>query len=701
MKSSFPPPLGDANAATDVGNGLAPLSLARGLAVLAAVGAVILFGLQSASAPWPLPLPADTGPMRPLSVAGDVLGAAVVAALAARRPWLARTAASVLGLFALGSLAHAALTGVQRVLPLWSSPPVALAFLLVAFAGWVWRPDHRLRRTLSAAAGIAGLVLPLTALLHYAWWSVAPEDRLYLLTLAPTSALPLVLLSLSVVALAFDGVRRRTWRRHGSLLAWSGVFTAVLVGAWGLAAWSNARHVLQESEHRLEGLSQVLQEHFSRSLDPADLLLQQVVDEVARGGLDGDREMEAALRGWRTAIGTLQQLDAVVVFDPQGGVRFSSHETDHPAALTANLRPAFDAIAAGADMLLGPMVRDAAGRWTFTYGRRLRGPDGAFAGVALATMRTHYYLDFYHSLALGPDASIAVFLRDGRLVLRDPEPRLRHPGLYAQDRLFREFVAAKPAGVVLLRSPFDQRVRLLGYRTSPVLPVVVLAAVTTPPMAAAVQRQCVGSAALLAMALLLLAWAVTQQLEAAEREREVQQRLREGRAELERLATTDSLTGLATRRQFEALAGHEIARHQRSGEPMALLMLDVDHFKRVNDNHGHAAGDAVLRAVAQAMRETVREADVVGRLGGEEFAAVLVTADETDARRIAERLRQRCGRLAIQMDGAPLSLRITVSIGLAAWQPEEATIGPSLRRADAALYRAKRDGRDRVVADAA
>jgi diguanylate cyclase (GGDEF)-like protein/PAS domain S-box-containing protein len=170
---------------------------------------------------------------------------------------------------------------------------------------------------------------------------------------------------------------------------------------------------------------------------------------------------------------------------------------------------------------------------------------------------------------------------------------------------------------------------------------------------------------------------------------------RHGQAELQRLATTDSLTGLLTRRQFHLLGEREIARHERSGEPMAVLMLDVDHFKRVNDTHGHARGDAVLAAVALAMREALREVDVLGRFGGEEFVAVLVGADPATASVIAERLRVACGRVAVPLEGGG-ALSITVSIGLGAWCRGEDRLDAALRRADAALYRAKQGGRNRV-----
>ena len=122
---------------------------------------------------------------------------------------------------------------------------------------------------------------------------------------------------------------------------------------------------------------------------------------------------------------------------------------------------------------------------------------------------------------------------------------------------------------------------------------------------------------------------------------DVNRKLAEQSEVLERLATTDSLTGLTSRHRFLERAGEEFSRWERGGAPGALLVLDLDHFKRVNDTWGHAAGDAVLQAVADAFRRTLRIADVAGRLGGEEFAVLAPDTGPDDALALAERLRTR------------------------------------------------------------
>jgi diguanylate cyclase (GGDEF)-like protein/PAS domain S-box-containing protein len=168
-------------------------------------------------------------------------------------------------------------------------------------------------------------------------------------------------------------------------------------------------------------------------------------------------------------------------------------------------------------------------------------------------------------------------------------------------------------------------------------------------------------------------------------------------AELLILATTDFLTGLPNRREFMGQLERELARLQRSvGDCAAVLMLDIDHFKTINDRYGHAVGDAVLRHMAGLMRAGQRKIDTMGRVGGEEFAVLLPGADKAAAAAYAERLRQKVADTPLVMEGGE-EIRITVSIGIAALSPGDATADAALIRADKALYGAKEAGRNRVV----
>lgn len=164
---------------------------------------------------------------------------------------------------------------------------------------------------------------------------------------------------------------------------------------------------------------------------------------------------------------------------------------------------------------------------------------------------------------------------------------------------------------------------------------------------------------------------------------------------LREMASTDFLTGVFNRRHFSNRLDEELARVQRmETQTTAVVMLDLDHFKRINDTYGHAAGDAVLRMIGNLLREELRKIDAVGRLGGEEFAIVLPGTDAREAALFSERLRQKIASTpAIQDDRV---LHVTVSIGIALIQAQDKSAESVLSRADQALYHAKVHGRDRV-----
>jgi len=168
-------------------------------------------------------------------------------------------------------------------------------------------------------------------------------------------------------------------------------------------------------------------------------------------------------------------------------------------------------------------------------------------------------------------------------------------------------------------------------------------------------------------------------------------------AEASQRAEQDELTGLGNRRHFERRAGELLPQGEAAALALTLALIDIDHFKAINDGHGHAAGDAVLRGLAQLLRENMRAGDVLARLGGEEFVLLLPGMDAERAAEVCERLRERIARE--RWPALPAAQRVTASIGLASAPGYE--LAGLMRRADAALYEAKRGGRNRVCAAAA
>jgi diguanylate cyclase (GGDEF)-like protein len=211
----------------------------------------------------------------------------------------------------------------------------------------------------------------------------------------------------------------------------------------------------------------------------------------------------------------------------------------------------------------------------------------------------------------------------------------------------------------------------------------------------ATNRMNAASASALALLVSILLWRRYVQAELLQRAlEESNQQLERQRAELETLATRDPLTGLFNRREFVRLAEEELARARRNHSALSLLMIDLDHFKTINDRFGHPAGDDVLRNVAELMARSVRQTDRVARFGGEEFMLLLPDTSAADALHLANKLRHKLADTPIASIGAP----VTASMGLAC-MPAGKTLALDtlLRQTDRALYQAKHMGRNRTV----
>jgi len=195
-----------------------------------------------------------------------------------------------------------------------------------------------------------------------------------------------------------------------------------------------------------------------------------------------------------------------------------------------------------------------------------------------------------------------------------------------------------------------------------------------------------------AQKVVLITLLITLSLEALFIFRPLVGRVRRYASSLYELATCDSLTGLANRRHFMDVGNRELLLARRSGRSLSVVMLDLDHFKSVNDTYGHAVGDLVLKRFASIALAMLRNSDVIGRIGGEEFALILREMSPSEAGAVAEKLR-----VAVAKDSSEGLPAFTVSIGISVVDASDSSLDDVLRRADKALYAAKREGRNRVV----
>lgn len=335
-----------------------------------------------------------------------------------------------------------------------------------------------------------------------------------------------------------------------------------------------------------------------------------------------------------------------------------------------------------------PQTSGPNGEWQIPVAHRLSRQSAAGAAF-VATIRLPALLPQYEELRLRPNGAVGLLRRDGMLLARAPhDDRLMAQSL-AGGQLYREFLPRAERGFgKLTRTATDAMEKFVGYSILGDLPLVVVSSAKTDEALAAWRQRMaiVGLFAAVLSAVVLLA---------ALRAARTLNRLSARNAELESLTTTDMITGVCNRHHFLSLFQHEFVRARRHGSPLSLLVLDLDFFKQINDGYGHAVGDEALRAFARASGGCLREMDVIGRLGGEEFAVLLPNAEIDQAQAVAERIRAAVDRISIDSEFG--TVRFTTSIGVTRNADQDASIDVLLTRADAALYTAKAAGRNRVI----
>jgi len=347
-------------------------------------------------------------------------------------------------------------------------------------------------------------------------------------------------------------------------------------------------------------------------------------------------------------------------------------------------------------MFISPPFRDSSPEqdWRISFSRRLSGSQGEFLGVAEAAMRLSYFDQLFNSLSIGRDSSVNLISKNGILLAQQPRLAEELIGKDFSNRPNFQRIVKEGNGSFTSMSDRYRAKRLYTFSKVGNLPLIVIVALSSDEVFAAWKRTAVVvSSATLALcaSLLWLTWLLRREL----------RRRHNAEHELAQLAATDALTGLANRRTLDQTLRHEWFRAQRSGKPLSVLMIDADHFKAFNDQHGHQAGDDALRALAKVIAENVRRpADLVARYGGEEFSVILAETDSAGAQQIAEHIRVAVEQLPFV---AGVESPVTVSIGISTWtSASTSTTDGSLEQllfaADKALYQAKEGGRNRVVA---
>ncbi|MBC3487749.1 sensor domain-containing diguanylate cyclase [Pseudomonas kermanshahensis] len=342
-------------------------------------------------------------------------------------------------------------------------------------------------------------------------------------------------------------------------------------------------------------------------------------------------------------------------------------------------------------LLVGPPFKAKLGDqdWCISFSRRIPGPDGEFAGLAAGALRLSYFSELFKRLDIGDDSSINLFNTDGQLLARQPT-RPQDPLIgtnYAERPNFKRILGERSGSFTALSATHGTS-RMYTFARVADLPLIVLVAHSADEVFQSWRRTAIlvsVATGVLCIGILWLTLLLGREL----------RRRHEAEQGLATLAATDSLTGLANRRRLDQVLRQEWARAQRNHKPLAVLMVDVDHFKAFNQRHGHAGGDHALREVAKCIEGCIRRpADLAARYGGEEFQVILPETDLAGATLLAERIRASVAALA---PFANDTRAVTVSIGIGLYEANpQHDLASVLGAADEALYRAKANGRNRV-----
>ena len=476
----------------------------------------------------------------------------------------------------------------------------------------------------------------------------------------------------------------RPWRLSAKLLIASSVVTILGFSAICASVMLDMRHSEEElARQTLENLASGIDTDIGRNVELYDLSLRAVASNMVALEVDQVSKPLRQLILFDHAA-TAKHFGAIQVFDAAGKLIADASSLDplpEDRSSEEYFRIHRDDPGTGLFISRPTLHR---GAYAIVLSRRISGEDGSFLGVVAGSIRFSYFHDLFGRLRLDPDDVITVLRHDGTVIMRTPfdidiigqnlgnmpgvkralsEPSGSYTGVRTPNHTPRLYVwrdGTRPL-VVLVGKPWDNIFRLWRIEATRIGAII---------------------AALAAFVLgvsLFLAREISRRAEAEEK--------------LEELATTDALTGLRNRRKFDTAIESEWRRAARQKRPLALLMIDADHFKTFNDTFGHQAGDEVLIGIAICISDSVKRAgDCAARYGGEEFAVLLPGLSPNQAYVVAETIRMKveqwCGETAIT----------TVSVGVASLVPDLAAEWTGMvQAADKALYAAKASGRNRTV----
>nr|WP_315901208.1 diguanylate cyclase [Pantoea soli] len=485
------------------------------------------------------------------------------------------------------------------------------------------------------------------------------------------------------------------------------VLTVTGINTWSL--WHDWQLKLAQRELEARNLSVSLARQAEDAFLQVDIILSEAVRELIQNG-----PAYAATPAFKTHIraqqGKIPQLHGLFIYDKQGNWVASSASYVPAKASNAD-RDYFIWHRMHTDdgLHISRVIRSrSTGDLVIPVSFRLNDAAGNFAGVALATVRVDYFRQFYSYYSLGEKDVLALILANTSVLYIRPLPDSFINRSLSASPLFRTALKASDSGSATWRSALDGVERVFGYARLDRYPLIVTAGFDRDAARKEWLSENLVDLALNVVLLFIISgmgFFMLRQIRVNVKNHLeltlVRDELTGINHTLQSLALVDGLTGLANRRQFDVLLEKNLERSAKSGEPLSLIMVDIDFFKRYNDSYGHVTGDQCLRSVGIALKSVIhRSDDIVARYGGEEFAIILPNTGAADALKVAQRAVQAVSDLSLahRASAVPEGV-VTISAGCGTITASgDASEEERLKeQADNALYHAKRSGRNRAV----
>ncbi len=501
-----------------------------------------------------------------------------------------------------------------------------------------------------------------------------------------------------------------------------------LIGADAVGIWSTRQETIAAAQAGTTNLAESLANDVAGVFRTMDTILVGLRERVVNDGT-GPAALERLAHVLRERAAMLPMIHSLIVLDSQGHLLVSADGLPRIAMdMSASATFAHHRDDPDLGVYISPPVRSVLdGKWVIKMSRRVNRPGGDFGGVVIGCVAVGYFEAFFGSFDVGKEGAILLATRQGFAVARSP-PAPGYVGRkIAQADRFKTATRAKSQLAFEATSPIDDTRRLVSFHEVPGTADLVLVGRSKYEVLSGWRKTAalhgLGLSVLISLIVFLarrLAAGIRENEHSAGLLRKTIEKLRHSEQELllardaseasnkalavlnqtlETMALHDGLTGLANRRHFDMSLALEFGRARRSWTSLALILIDVDHFKRFNDLYGHPAGDACLRRIGEALLSfTKRSGEIACRYGGEEMAILLPGVDADQAVDTAERIAQAVRDLEIAHAGSPAG-RVTISVGVTALAVLHTSDAAALvAQADLALYAAKADGRDRVLA---